>query len=880
MANPLHVFRKYQYVFLVGFGIMLMFAFVVAPPLSDYLQSRAETAGGGNPVAVTWKGGELREVDLARLRTRHLLTTRFLESLVRRVEAVEAVTVNWQGEQVSLIKGLSYPWVGRGMNADNAPIYQIVVQGEVVEVPQTSVRLISPKVQLVSQASSEEELVQRLMLAEKAKELGVVISDAAIQDYLDNLCDVSETNRPDYSVLLRDATSGRLDTKQFNAQMAIELAAQRMLIMSQGGLYAAPPELLYECYNRLNRQVVAELLAVDVASLIGEVPQPTDQDTAALYEQGKSRFPFPLSPDPGFKRREKIAFGYFKGVFDEFLQREMDVIRPSITNEQIEKYYEDNKATEFKVPELPAAESAKTTDTPSGDQPSPEAGAPATTPVPGVPPAEGTSPEAKPETAPGEPAQESPAGGEPAKESPAESPAKTEPSAPPTPDSPAPADPGSGGQTDNPPTPQPSDGQPDGTGPNSLSPTSSGGTEVTLVSYQADPAKTEPGVTPPTGDVVAPGTPEAAKPGDTAAKPDSPVTYKPLDDKLREEIRDTLARRDARQPAQEKLEKAVDQARSLVERYAQQLSRSKLLSNTAPPAPLDFAAIAKDYNLVHQKTPLMDVLDISGIQQANPAEDDPPYYEFARATETLFGQQTGMVRRTLVDVAYNENIAIFVPRRLVDGILPQGGFPIPPEKLFIYWREEVVPEEVPPLTTVRDEVVKAWKMQNALPLARTKAEQLAKQAGEAGKPLSEVFVDNAANVIKSNPFSWMTRGALPGSMGAQPMLSPVTGTAGGQPVTISGAGQDFMQAVFDLDVGQVGVAVNQPQKFVYVVRVDSQEPTDEQRRAAFFAAGITPEVNYLVQMEQADIIRDWYTGLEKEYQVSWKRDPERNWNVE
>ena len=265
MANPLHVFRKYQYAFLVGFGIMLMFAFVVAPPLSDYLQSRAGTAGGGNDVVVTWKGGELREVELARLRTRHLLTTRFLESLVRRVEAVEAVTVDWQGEQVSLIKGLSYPWVGRGMNADNAPIYQIVVQGEVAEVPQTAVRLISPKVQLVSQASSEEELVQRLMLAEKAKELGVVISDAAIQDYLDNLCDASETNRPNYPALLRDATSGRLDAKQFNAQMAIELAAQRMLIMSQGGLYAAPPELLYECYNRLNRRVAAELLAVDVA---------------------------------------------------------------------------------------------------------------------------------------------------------------------------------------------------------------------------------------------------------------------------------------------------------------------------------------------------------------------------------------------------------------------------------------------------------------------------------------------------------------------------------------------------------------------------------------------------------------------------------------
>ena len=61
---------------------------------------------------------------------------------------------------------------------------------------------------------------------------------------------------------------------------------------------------------------------------------------------------------------------------------------------------------------------------------------------------------------------------------------------------------------------------------------------------------------------------------------------------------------------------------------------------------------------------------------------------------------------------------------------------------------------------------------------------------------------------------------------------------------------------------------------MYVVRVDSEEPTDEQRREAFFTAGLTPEVDYLVQMEQVDIIRDWYTGLEKDYQISWKRDPE------
>ena len=354
MANPLHIFRKYQYAFLVGFGIMLMFAFVIAPPLSDYLQTRAGTSAGGNPVVVTWKSGELRESDIGRLRTQHLLTTRFLATLVRRVEVVEDTAINLRGEPVTLLKGRSFPLIARGMTADNTAGCQIAVDGEVVEVPQTAVRFVVPKVQLISQASSEEELVQRLMLAEKAKEAGVVISDEAIQDYLDNLSDASTTSRPNYAKLLREATGGRLDMKQFNAQMAIELAAQRMLIMSQGGLYGTPPELLYEYYNRLNRRVKAEMLAVDVSDFIGEVAEPTDQEITALYEKGRNRFPFPLSPDPGFKRRQQIAFGYFKGVFDEFLQREMDVVRPTITNEQIEKYYEDNKATEFKMPELPA----------------------------------------------------------------------------------------------------------------------------------------------------------------------------------------------------------------------------------------------------------------------------------------------------------------------------------------------------------------------------------------------------------------------------------------------------------------------------------------------------------------------------------------------
>ena len=112
MANPLHIFRKYQYVFLVGFGIMLMFAFVIAPPLSDYLQSRAGTSGGGNPVVVTWTSGELRESELSNLRTQHLLTTRFLETLVRRVQVIEDTCGQPPGRTRHAHQGTQLP-VGR-----------------------------------------------------------------------------------------------------------------------------------------------------------------------------------------------------------------------------------------------------------------------------------------------------------------------------------------------------------------------------------------------------------------------------------------------------------------------------------------------------------------------------------------------------------------------------------------------------------------------------------------------------------------------------------------------------------------------------------------------------------------------------------------------
>ena len=227
------------------------------------------------------------------------------------------------------------------------------------------------------------------------------------------------------------------------------------------------------------------------------------------------------------------------------------------------------------------------------------------------------------------------------------------------------------------------------------------------------------------------------------------------------------------------------------------------------------------------------------------------------------------------------DVDLMVPRRMVDGFNIPSSFPMPPDNLFLFWRTEEQPERVPELDEVRDEVVRAWKMKQALPLAQEKAVALAKQAADAtGESLADVLPESAKTVIRTTQFSWMTRGSMPGGAGGRPMLSPINGMADNRPVNVANAGNDFMAAVFALDVNQVGTATDEAHAFVYVVRIESEDLTDEQRREAFFAGGYTPDVGSLVQEGQTTILLDWLEGVDKDFQVTWKRPPENNWRSE
>ena len=110
----------------------------------------------------------------------------------------------------------------------------------------------------------------------------------------------------------------------------------------------------------------------------------------------------------------------------------------------------------------------------------------------------------------------------------------------------------------------------------------------------------------------------------------------------------------------------------------------------------------------------------------------------------------------------------------------------------------------------------------------------------------------------------LTTGSLAFGSGS-PSLSAVPG--------IDLAGVEFMEAVFSLQPGQTGVAPNQSHRTLYVVRVVSQEPTDDVLKEMFLESGLSRPVQMVAQSDLMQTGREMFAGLNKEMDLVWERPP-------
>ena len=213
-------------------------------------------------------------------------------------------------------------------------------------------------------------------------------------------------------------------------------------------------------------------------------------------------------------------------------------------------------------------------------------------------------------------------------------------------------------------------------------------------------------------------------------------------------------------------------------------------------------------------------------------------------------------------LAYRDGIPLFKPDQIRGASTDANA-----DAEFLYWKTQEEPPFVPELKDIRDEVVDAWKTREALALAEAEAKALAEKARESKKPLKETFSDKPElKVAETNPFTWMTRGFLPVNMGGSPTLSSVD--------QVEHAGMEFMRSVFKLKVGDVGTAVNQPKTVVYVVRVQSESPSEEALREQFLQTGNSSELQQIAFFDKMDVRRDWIESIRRELNVKWERQPQ------
>jgi hypothetical protein len=361
-------------------------------------------------------------------------------------------------------------------------------------------------------------------------------------------------------------------------------------------------------------------------------------------------------------------------------------------------------------------------------------------------------------------------------------------------------------------------------------------------------AETQPADSKPADSKPAEEKPDEAKPAETKPGEAKPAETKPLPKfKKLEEVADDIRTGLAQPIAQEKRDAAIKQAIADISDYGRKFFRWKGVqegqvksSKVTDPGQLNLEGIATKHGFKAGSTKLVDQHEIR---------------EYDLGKNVMEFDFTGGQFRPLsfADLAYRRSDPLYSP---------QEANSTEPDISYIYWRTAEEDAKDVTFEEARDQVVEAWKLQKAFELAKDEAQKLAEKA-KAAKSLKDVV--DPAKVLTPPPFSWLTTGSLAFGFG-QPSLSNVLG--------VDLAGQEFMEGVFSLSPGEAGLAPNQAHTTVYVVRVLSQEPTEDVLREQFLETGSSAESLFIARNEMFQTSRDWYEELEKDMQLAWKRQPD------
>lgn len=799
MASPFAVFRRNRKAMMVALTVMVMFGFVFIPMMMEAMGNRA----GADPVVVTTaRYGSLTQSQVNRLVQRNARLTAVIRDLGQAVLQAQ----------------------GRAEEA-NTLLFHL----------------------RTNESDPGPGVVRLWALARYAEELGMVVDDRAINDYLSRL-----TEKRVKPFVIEDVLKryGMRESEFFDLLHEALLAKQLVeSVIPAVGIIT--PAQQWDFFQRIRRQAKIELTPVPVRNYLGQVAEPSEAELKAFFEEHRNRPWPPYSPTPGFFQPAKVRVRYITADLESIAEK-------SITEAEIMAQYEQDKERYDRQ-----------------NRPRIDLGAPGETSQPSG----AAAPSGSPASGDAAPSTESPATPSAAPKAQEESKSSSASSTPPSdgsnkaskPDTDEQKEPASGSQ------PQSDFRRFDGRNPQTFRLASMGDDRVIAAESRSDepsaggenmlPNESKPSENAPSDSATQASNaagdqkgssqarsqegkesevePASAQSGEQMTQPspnnsgterspvgDSPAEPKPNapppaspptgpTEEIKRQIRNELAA------------KKIDELFNYVSRQLTQY-RERKITGQEKVEPPDFTTWAQQNRLVQTETDLLPEWDLRRIELAEAMAESGGSF-----VESVFGQR------------------LFIPTR---------GFDLRGRQ-FIWWTTEEVKAYAPKWDDrgVRDRVLEGWKLVKAREIARHAAEKLAAEARKAGKPLKEVFAGRAdVEVFDPPEFTWMTAGSV------APLLSvgrlEVSSVAG-----VEWPGHEFMRTTFDLAPGEVGIAMNQPQTFVYVIRVVDFTPSDNVLWESFTTLD-TRHYAQIVREEAQARLFAWFADIENAIGLKWLGD--------
>lgn len=742
MSSPFRIFRKYQKTLLVIAGVLLMFVFVVGDSLTQLIRRTAgavEPTGGQQPtdVAVEWTSGQLTNRELSRLVQRRAIVKTFIIRL-------------YQTGQMAALQA--------GANADLPPSVELVAD---VNLPP---------------GNEEQRAVQTRLFADAARQAGMSVSDEQIRHYLSEVGRRRVSSDQMRSLLSQsEFQGGRVPIDYVFEGLREELLARNYIAGYQFLLNSVSPQQRWEDWLRVNDDVRVEVAALPAQQLIVDVNDPSKAELDAFFEEYRLREPRPdiidntelPSPNPGFATPRRVKVHYVKADYNDFTNTLID----DVTDEEIEKFYEENKETLFVKADTSFDDfgeeetDAETEDEDRTEESTDDAATNETGAV-----------EDNAATAVDEPADNQ-------------------------------ADPGESADSTGAAEPPADEAVEEEEEEEETETVIDDGTTVAGDEADAEAADDTSGDVADTesseADAAAAETETDAAAGATFEKP---VEYQPLEE-VREEVRLAVARGKVSERLPELMEQLYDELRKVHRAWEAKVFAAEDL-NQEPPTPpaelTDLEPLAEKHGLAYEKTGELTPLELRETALGRSGNPD----RFGRAE--LWLAEYEELQPYEPALTYDVDINHYLSVKVAD-----------------------IPENVPTLDEIRDEVQRAWKLREAAQLALKRTEEMAQDAERSGLPLKEAFADDSrVEVTTTDPFSWLTIGNI----------SPTTRQVFfrmSQPEGVVAPGPEFMRTVFALGDGEVGAVLNHDHSIAYVVRVVDHRESREALRQAFLSQANT-----------------------------------------